>query len=78
MSILKARMSALYSVFILAGLISGPVFADCYQDAYKLLERENKKCYAAFGRNGEKDRTGWKKCKYTAKGKYQDARAKCR
>lgn len=78
MSLFKSNVAVFCIAALVTALSSGPVFAGCDQDAYKLLERENKKCYASFGRNGEKNRNGWKKCKHAAKEKYRAARAKCK
>lgn len=68
------------SIFTLLAVGSfATISADnCQQDAYKLLESHNKQCYATYGKNGEKDRDGWKKCKRQGKEKYEAARAKCK
>lgn len=72
------QVAALIVGLLAAFLGTAPLQADCAQDAYKTLAADNQKCYAAYGRNGEKDRTKWKKCKYNAKDKYHAARKKCK
>ena len=69
------QIISVISLFIAAAFTS--VSAECQEDAYKLLENHNKQCYATYGKNGEKDRDGWKKCKRQGKEKYEAARAKC-